>query len=130
MKRNIFGDSTKLLYVQGAIFIIFSKVNKQVSGYWLFSFNSILFLLIFIIYSRIRYNEYRGIFLKKGKRFILIDNMLLLLGIIYVSCMDQFVFKQEKVINIPYVLSIIIFILPSIMRNVKMKQIRNCQNVS
>lgn len=125
MKKNIFGDSTKFLYIQGAIIIILSNLNKQVSGYWLFFINSIIFLLIFTMYSRIRYNEYRVIFPKKCNRFILVDNMLLLSGMVYVSCMDQFVFKQEKIINIPYVFSITIFILPSIIRNEKMKQIQD-----
>ena len=130
MKKNIFVDSIKLLYVQGIIIILMSNLNKHVSGNWLFIINSILFLSIFMIYSRIRYNEYRILFLKKGNRFILIDNISLLFGIVYLSCMDQFVFKQENTINIPFVFSLLIFIFPSLIRNVKMQQIRNNENKS
>lgn len=125
MKKNIFGDSIKLLYVQGIIIILMSNLNKHVGGYWLFIINSILFMWIFIIYSRIRYNEYRILFLEKSNRFILVDNIFLLSGIVYLSCMDQFVFKQESSINIPFVFSLLIFVFPSLIRNVRIQQIRN-----
>jgi len=76
-----------------------------------------------MIYARVRFKHYRKFYcLKKATIYSLIENGVLLLGIIYLFFMENFKFKGTQGIYIFVSLCLIVFVIPSIIGNTLLNQ--------
>ncbi|WP_346886629.1 hypothetical protein [Clostridium sp. UBA4395] len=83
----------------------------------------ILVAILFMTYARVRFKHYRKFYcLKKATIYSLIENGVLLLGIIYLFFIENFKFKGNKGIYFFVYLSLIIFIIPSLIGNTLLNQ--------
>lgn len=69
----------------------------------------------------IRYKHYRIYYSKKESiKYLLFDNIPLLLGIIYLVLMDEYYFKDKHEVNFLFAISLVPFIIPTAFGNMRL----------
>lgn len=82
-------------------------------------------LIIFTIYTIIRYNNYLLIYdNRKARRFLLIDNGILLIGACLLYSINYFFYKGTGTINLFLNSLVVILILPTYYRNKALKKMK------
>ncbi len=118
LKINLTHNSTRVFNYVGSFIILLSQFSRRIYNLYLLSILFFLILLLFLFYLRVRLNHYRQCFqVKKSLIYFLIENSILLMGIIYVLLIDNLVFKGSNEVNFLFVFPLIIFLFPSFIVN-------------
>lgn len=118
MNINLTHNSIRVLNYVESFIILISQFSRRIYNHYLLSILFFLILLLFLFYLRVRLNHYRQCFqVKKSLIYFLIENSILLMGIIYVLLIDNLVFKGSSEVNVLFVFPIIIFLFPSFIVN-------------
>ncbi len=113
-------NSIKWFYIVcGAIFIV-SGLNGIINQRIINVIATVIVFVLFCIYSIVRFNHYRLYYpYEKSYKYLLLDNIPLLLGIVYLVLMDIYINKKEEV-NFVFLLSLVPFVIPTGIGNTRL----------
>ena len=123
MNIKLPNNSVKLFYIEGILIAFLSYFTRIIRSSYIFFILLILILLLFFFYSIVRYKHYKSFFkLKASRKYLVLENGIFLTGIIYSLFMEHYIFRGSGEVNFLYILSLIIFIFPSIIGNIRLSQ--------
>lgn len=123
MKIKFPKNSISLFNYASLVTYALSMPVRYIVQQYILYFVFILVFIQFMVYSIVRFNHYKTFFpLKQSIMYSSIDNGILLLGIIYLFSAQRIIFKGSNEVNLPFSFSLIIFIVPSIVGNVRLTQ--------
>ena len=119
-------DSIKWFYIIGFLILFVSGLNDILNSRGMFYIAPIIILLLFLIYSIVRFNHYRVFYsYSKSIKYLLLDNVPLFVGIIYLVLMDMFYFNQNHEVNFIFIATLMPFIIPTGIGNNRLSKSSN-----
>ena len=106
-------NSIKWFYIICTAILIISSINSKIDLYIINIFSIVTIAVLFFLYSVIRYNHYMFHYSNKMSfKYLLLDNIPLFLGIVYLVLMDMYFIKKDEV-NFLFCVSLVPFVIPT-----------------
>lgn len=106
-------DSIRWFNITILLIFIVTIIIESTKWSLIFYSGFLIVLLLFIMYSIIRYNHYILYFSKsQSLKYLVLDNVPLLAGVVYYVLMEVFYFNKSE-INFIFIFSLIPFLIPT-----------------
>ena len=113
-------NSIKWFYIVCSAIFIVSGINGIINQYVINIITAVTVFVLFCVYSIVRFNHYRLNYpYQKSHKYLLLDNIPLFLGIVYLFLMDMY-FNKKGEVNFIFLLSLAPFVIPTGIGNTRL----------